>query len=225
MPKAGEITYFASIADAELRQAIAKPFGHPDRADLLANLAGVFSKLPPAPAKILDMGCGTGWTSIAFARAGYQVHGVDIAPGAIEIAIREAQGLEATFEVCDYESLRAEGFDAVVFFDCLHHAEDPGLAVSAAFRALKPGGWMITNEPGFGHGRSPESLRAMEMYGVTERSMPSILVRRLAKRAGFQRFATYPLPRNVVGVGMVGSIYHAIVGRWLRSALTVAYKK
>ncbi|MDN8612813.1 class I SAM-dependent methyltransferase [Variovorax ginsengisoli] len=224
MSKAGEITFFAALPAVELQQAIAKPFGHPERADLLANLAGVFQHLPPPPARILDMGCGTGWTSIAFARAGYDVLGVDIADDAVRIARQQAEGLSARFEALDYESINEANFDAVVFFDCLHHAEDPALAVAAAFKALKPGGVMIANEPGFGHGSSPDSVRAMEQFGVTERSMPSLLIRRLAKKAGFTRFATYPLPRNMVGTGFIRSAYHAVLGRWIRSALTVVHR-
>ena len=37
----------------------------------------------PAGAKILDVGCGSGWLSEYFARLGYQVKGIDISPDLI----------------------------------------------------------------------------------------------------------------------------------------------
>src|SRR5205085_1649437 len=105
-----------------------------------------------------------------------EVVGVDLAPEMIRLANeqRDAFGLtNLRFAVSDYESLpyRAE-FDAAVFFDSLHHADDEALAVRAAFAALGPGGVCIADEPGEGHARSDESLAAVARFGVTEKDMP-----------------------------------------------------
>lgn len=224
MAKAGELRYFRELPEVALRQAIEKPWGHPERAKLLANLAGVMSMLPEPPARVLDMGCGTGWTSIALARSGWTVHGVDLSPDAVAIATDLARGLSASFAVGDFEAPQHEAFDAVLFFDCLHHAESPKAAVSAAFKALREGGRLITVEPGLGHHKAPESIAAMEKYGVTERSMPSLRVRKLAKQAGFRTFETYPIPRVMVASSPLRAVYHALAGRWLQSAITVCHK-
>ena len=42
--------------------------------------------VPPVPAKIADLGCGTGSVSALFAQAGHEVHGVDQSPRMLEIA-------------------------------------------------------------------------------------------------------------------------------------------
>ena len=42
-----------------------------------ALLLGV---LPPAPARIADLGCGTGSLSVLLAREGYAVDGLDLSP-------------------------------------------------------------------------------------------------------------------------------------------------
>ena len=99
----------------------------------------------------------------------------------------------------DYESLEfADHFDCAVFFDCLHHAEDEKAAIHSAWRALKPGGLLITHEPGVGHSRSPDSVRAMELYGVNERDMPPERIIAAARAIGFTEWRIYPLPQVVI---------------------------
>ena len=48
------------------------------------------SVLPPAPARIADLGCGTGTLSLLLAEMGYQVDGVDFSPRMLERAARKA---------------------------------------------------------------------------------------------------------------------------------------
>lgn len=222
MAKEGERQYFSKISVEELRQASNKPYGHPDAPLVLANFSAVLKLMPPPPARILDMGCGTGWTSHLLARAGYRVTGIDISEDAIRIATELGRGLSVCFKLGDFETTQENKYDAVLFFDCLHHAERPELAIRAALHALVPGGKLITVEPGWGHHKSPDSLKAMREYGVTERSMPSLYIRHLAKKAGFLKFETYPSARNIVAAGMFRIILHAVLGRWVKSAITVS---
>src|SRR5437764_1803995 len=63
-----------------------KPFGWGDRqfvewAVVEAMLAGL-----PHGARILDVGCGVGWTTEFLARAGYDALGVDLVPANVEQA-------------------------------------------------------------------------------------------------------------------------------------------
>ena len=196
MAKAGEISYVANLTDEEVRHAVHKPFSDPHRADYLRQMAAILSVLPPPPARLLDLGCGTGWTSIFFARSGYDVVGVDICPDMIRHAeqMRLQAGLDnLRFLVSDYESLCfREEFDAAVFFDALHHAIDEGLAVRRAYQALRPGGCCVTSEPGEGHHDSESARRAVARFGVTEKDMPPVKVLDLGRRAGFRESVVYP---------------------------------
>ena len=46
--------------------------------------------LPPPPARVLDVGAGTGALSLPLARLGYQVTALDISPGMLE-RLREVE--------------------------------------------------------------------------------------------------------------------------------------
>jgi SAM-dependent methyltransferase len=179
------------------RYESSKPFLDADRGRNLIRVGTLFTLLPPPPARILDLGCGTGWTSRFFARAGYDVVGVDIAPEMIRLANKqkEAEGLtNISFLVSDYETLTfRDEFDAVVFFDSLHHAEKEQLAVQRAFAALKPGGMCLAVEPGYGHHDSDVARTAVAAHGVTEKDMPPEYVVQLGRAAGFSGFRVFPL--------------------------------
>jgi len=91
----------------------------------------------------------------------------------------------------------ADAFDVVVFFDSLHHAEDELDSLTAAYKALKPGGKIIVCEPGRGHAKSPASIEAVKKYGVNERDMPPMLSKKQLKTAGFTHIKTYAYPALV----------------------------
>ncbi|WP_440222454.1 class I SAM-dependent methyltransferase [Dokdonella sp. MW10] len=199
MAKQGEIDYVARIGEGGAAHAQGKPFSDADCGRMLADLGGVFMVLPPAPARLLDLGCGSGWTSVFFARRGYDVTGQDIAPDMIALAEanRAAAGVDnLAFTVCDYESLGfTDTFDAAVFYDALHHAEDPHAALAGVYKALKPGGVLVTIEPGVGHAEAEHSRIAVDMFGVTERDMPPRDIVRMARAIGFRGARVYPTPK------------------------------
>ncbi len=199
MAKQDEIDYVARIGQLGALHAQGKPFSDPDCGRLLADLGGVFMVLPKAPARLLDLGCGSGWTSVFFARRGYTVTGQDIAPDMIALAERnrvESDVANLDFRVCDYEALGFhEEFDAAVFYDALHHAEDPAAALRNVYRALRPGGVLVTIEPGVGHADAEHSRAAVESFGVTEQDMPPRVIWRLGRAAGFRSARVYPTPK------------------------------
>jgi SAM-dependent methyltransferase len=130
MAKANEIAYVEEVArlnnvplaDFE-RYLLNKPFSDPRCHEYLMDAAQIMSFLPPAPAKLLDVGVGSGWTSELFAKAGYEVTGIDISPDMIALA--KLRDCSARFVVSDYEVGPIAGkFDAAVIYDALHHADD-----------------------------------------------------------------------------------------------------
>jgi SAM-dependent methyltransferase len=200
-PKAGERAYYRRLGEAGLAHARGKPFSDPECGKYLADLGALLAMMEPPPRRVLDLGCGTGWTSLFLARAGYEVTGVDLAGEAVTVArelAAEAGLANVRFEAADYESFAAENaFDYVLFYDALHHAEDETAALRTAYRALKPGGLVFAFEPGAGHHRSPGAQKAIATYGVHEKDMPPAKVWRLGRAAGFRKALFLPLPRQI----------------------------
>ena len=103
-----------------------------------------------APARrILDLACGGGRHSLAMARLGADVTGLDIGPAAIASARRRAEraGLPATFVQGDVRQLAYEAeFDAVtLLFGCFTEMrrEDAEHCLAGVARSLRPGGWFV----------------------------------------------------------------------------------
>jgi ubiquinone/menaquinone biosynthesis C-methylase UbiE len=204
LAKQGEIEYLARGGPAAADHARGKPFTDAGCGGLLTDIGGMLHVLPPPPARLLDLGCGSGWTSVMFARRGYDVVGQDIAPDMLALA--EANRADAglanlRFVTSDYESLAFEGeFDAAVFYDSLHHAVDPAAAMAGAYRALKPGAILVTVEPGAGHAHSEAARHAVAALGVTEQDMPPSRIVALGRAAGFGEAAIYPMPKTLAMV-------------------------
>src|SRR5665811_2146258 len=62
--------------------------------------------LPPAPARVADLGCGTGTLTLLMAQAGHLVAGLDFAPSMVALAREKlaAAGLAADVVVGDASS-------------------------------------------------------------------------------------------------------------------------
>lgn len=126
-----------------------------DNADQLkaniANLNGVM-QWPTFPAKgrLLELGCGAGNICIEFAKRGFEVHGLDIAPTAIEWARENAlaAGVIGTFSVgnvLDLTDYTNDSFDVVLDGHCLHCVigTDRPRFFASALRVLSPGGTLF----------------------------------------------------------------------------------
>jgi methionine biosynthesis protein MetW len=107
---------------------------------------------------VLDIGCGDGRTSGAWAHdhAGSYV-GVDVSREAVEHA--KGLGLDArTIEDASSLPFDDETFDAVLLIEVLEHLFQPQLAVAEARRVLRPAGTMIVTVPNVGHWRHRADL-------------------------------------------------------------------
>ena len=116
--------------------------------------SAVIAWVDPRPGKrILDLACGPGTLSYPIAKSvspGGDVVGIDLAPGMIELARRDAPpGLRVTFELMDIEDLRFpdQSFDAAVSGHGLQFVPDLQRALMEARRVLKPGGRMAASVP------------------------------------------------------------------------------
>lgn len=114
----------------------------------------VIDWVDPVPGKrILDLACGPGTLSYPLAKAvspGGEVVGIDLAPGMIELARRNAPpGLPLTFVLMDMEDLRFpdHSFDAAASGHGLQFVPDLRRALSETRRVLKPGARMAASVP------------------------------------------------------------------------------
>jgi len=113
--------------------------------DLLDEHAGHFG--PLIGKSILDIGCGLGGKTAAYAEAGALVVGVDIDHEYISqsVTFARSRGIEASFIVGDAEllSFRQETFDLIIANDSLEHFLHPEKALSEFSRVLRPGGLLF----------------------------------------------------------------------------------
>ena len=100
--------------------------------------------LPKPPIKILEVGCGTAFVSLYFAKRGYQATCLDINSFILKVAKENFtnEGIRGQFIKGDAEKLPfpKNTFDVVTSFGLLEHFEDPTQAISEMVRVLKPGG-------------------------------------------------------------------------------------
>ena len=121
-------------------------------ADWLPALEGVVGKLQ-AGAKVADVGCGHGASTIVMAQAytasrffGYDYHAPSI-DTARERARESGVGERVSFEQGTAKSYPGHDHDLVCFFDCLHDMGDPVGAARHAYQALKADGTVMLVEP------------------------------------------------------------------------------
>jgi SAM-dependent methyltransferase len=116
----------------------------------IPTLEGVEDKLRRGGAKVADVGCGHGVSTILMAKAypNSEVLGFDYHRPSIERARKEAQkeGLKnITFEVAGATDYPGDDYDLVAFFDCFHDMGDPAGAAKHVLHTLKKkeGTWML----------------------------------------------------------------------------------
>jgi 2-polyprenyl-3-methyl-5-hydroxy-6-metoxy-1,4-benzoquinol methylase len=121
----------------------------------LPALDGVVEKLERG-ARVADVGCGHGASTILMAKAFPNSHfvGSDYHDGSIATARQRAQEAgvsdRVTFEVAPAAGYSGQGYDLVTMFDCLHDMGDPAGAARHVRETLAPDGtWMIV-EPAAG---------------------------------------------------------------------------
>jgi 2-polyprenyl-3-methyl-5-hydroxy-6-metoxy-1,4-benzoquinol methylase len=175
------------------------------------------------PARVADVGCGAGWSSIAIARAypGVRVDGFDFDPAAIATAQRNAAEAGVSdrvrFEVHHADDPALAGrYDLVTFFECLHDLARPVEALAAARRLLVPGGAVIVMDEAVGDEfRAPASEVDRMMYGwslvqclpggmadqpsaATGAVMRPATLRRYAEQAGYSTVEVLPIDNDPI---------------------------
>lgn len=106
--------------------------------------------LADPPARVLDMACGVGWSSIAIAKAypKVQVTGYDVDEPTIQRARKNAEGEGVAdrthFEAADATQAQASGkFDLAVIIEAVHDVSRPVELLARTRQLLVPGGSLI----------------------------------------------------------------------------------
>jgi SAM-dependent methyltransferase len=174
-------------------------------------LDGVEEKLT-AGARVADVACGLGSTSVLLAQAypRTSVVGSDSHAESIELAREKAAdagvGDRVSFEVASARTFSGSDHDLVTMFDCLHDMGDPVGAARRVREALAPDGTWLLVEPFAGDAVEDNLNPVGRLYysGSTFLCVPNALsqpggsalgaqageaaIRRVAAEAGFTRF-------------------------------------
>ncbi len=133
-----------------------------DPVQIAAWTAAMSAALPASPARVLDVGAGTGFLSLLAARLGHQVVALDLAPAMLErlSAKAAAEGLTVECRLGDAQVAGLGVFDAVVSRHLLWTLPDP-VAALRSWRAAAPGGTLSLFESVWGTAAPrSEQLRA-----------------------------------------------------------------
>lgn len=141
--------------DARESQAeINRPWFERELGPALAGVAEVDDVLRRPSARIVDVGCGGGWSTLALARAYPEgrVEGVDVDAPSIDLA-RAALATEpaavadrVSFRVVDGAELQeptSEPYDAAFAFECIHDMARPVDVLAAVRRSVREDGLVV----------------------------------------------------------------------------------
>jgi len=205
--------------DAREAQAdVNRPWFERELGPALGRLPDVDAVLSRPGARVVDVGCGFGWSTLAVARAypGAVVHGVDVDRPSVEAARAAAQeaGLadRVAFHHADAAELAlADPFDAAFAFECVHDMPRPVAVLDAVRRAMRPDGVVVVMDEAVGdeftapaddvdrimYGYSlfvclPDGLSTQPSVGTGTVMRPATL-RRYALEAGFSDVEVLPV--------------------------------
>ena len=190
--------------------------------DWLPSIPALHDRLSAdAPARVVDVGCGTGWSSIAIAKAypNVTVDGIDPDEISVELARKNAAAEGVTDRVRFHREDAAEvttrrPFDVATAFECIHDMARPIEVLGAVRSALADDGAMLvvdertrdafTGEPNdleaYYYGWSIFDCLPAGMYeqpsAGTGTVMRASTLEGYAHEAGFTRFEVLPIEHD-----------------------------
>jgi 2-polyprenyl-3-methyl-5-hydroxy-6-metoxy-1,4-benzoquinol methylase len=189
--------------------------------DWLPNIGLLHERLrADPPARVVDVGCGTGWSSIAIAKAypRVTVDGIDPDESSIELARRNAdtEGVadRVRFHREDAALVERAPFDVAAAFECIHDMARPVEVLAAVRASLADEGAMLvvdertrdrfTGQPDtlerYFYGWSLFDCLPTGMYeqpsAGTGTVMRASTLQRYANEAGFTQFEVLPIEHD-----------------------------
>ncbi|HEV7493589.1 class I SAM-dependent methyltransferase [Baekduia sp.] len=169
----------------------------------------------PDGARVLDVGCATGYLAAELSRRGCTVDGIELDAVAAEQARAHCRAvtvgdLEAPETRAEVQRMLAGagvgGPDFIICADVLEHLRDPSTALAWLRTLLAPGGRAVISVPNIAHWTGRRALLRGRFdytdFGLFDRTHLRFFTRasaaELARRAGFavraERLAGAPLP-------------------------------
>jgi 2-polyprenyl-3-methyl-5-hydroxy-6-metoxy-1,4-benzoquinol methylase len=140
----------------------------------LPAMADVHTRLQSQPpARVADIGCGTGWSCIGMARAYplVQVDGFDLDETTVRAAQQlvkdEKLGERVHIQLRDAADPALRGqYDLVTAFECVHDMSDPVRALNTMRRLVRPDGAVLVVDERVGEKFTPQGNEVeWMMYG------------------------------------------------------------
>jgi 2-polyprenyl-3-methyl-5-hydroxy-6-metoxy-1,4-benzoquinol methylase len=188
----------------------------------LPAMPDVVARLVRDGARVADVGCGSGWSSIAIARgfAGVVVDGFDLDEASIADARRNAAGAgvgtRTRFEVRDAADAAPGTYDLVCCFEALHDMAHPVAALAAMRRMTAPDGAVFVVDERSADALTPSDPdpvqrllyaasvlhclpvgRSQEDSAATGTVMRTATLERYAAAAGFTSVEVLPLAHDM----------------------------
>lgn len=166
----------------------------------------------PDGARVLDVGCATGYLAAELSRRGCTVDGIEVDPAAAQQARAHCRevivgDLEAPSTHAAVETMLAGTRpDIIICADVLEHLRDPWTVLAWLRTLLSPDGRAVISVPNIAHWTARRALLRGRFdytnYGLFDRTHLRFFTRasaaELARRAGFavraERLAGAPLP-------------------------------
>lgn len=198
-------TYVSNLRGGEVSWLHCKPFdptpGNQQYFRLMFDLLNMLQSMQIRPnGRILEVGSGPGWITEILLMQGFSVDALEPSGDLIEIARDRCATLsthyrldvnpqvtfhQSTLEEIEFEN---ESFDAVLFFDVLHHVVHEEVAIEKCFRFMKPDGQLGIVE-GAWHPDFKEleqsCIDEMEKFGTQENPFSTEYLDLLLAQSGF----------------------------------------
>jgi SAM-dependent methyltransferase len=125
-----------------------------------------------AGARLLDLGCGTGFTLSQLPR-GVRAVGLDYSSTALALATRRATGAGLVRGSAYHLPFADGSFDAALSLDVLEHLQDDRGAAREIARVLRPGGVAVVTVPAFralwsAHDEALDHLRRYRLHEIED---------------------------------------------------------
>lgn len=205
----------------EAQAALNRPWFEQRLGPALAGVPEVHELLSRPGARVVDVGCGAGWSSVALATAypGAEVTGVDVDEPSLAMARAQAEAAGLADRV---RFVTGDGgapgtlagpapYDVAFFFECLHDLAHPVEVLAQARAALRLGGVVVVMDEAVADElRAPGDSVEQVMYGYstlvclpdglstpgaagTGTVMRPDVLRAYAEQAGFARVEVLPI--------------------------------